>query len=90
MLKHKSPPGVSEVGFGGLDLELEWGKLEEEWEELAGVGRVLVEILLEELELQRLVLEGLDHDMHFQMLLLQLAPFCSCGLGGKPYALFQL
>ena len=41
-----NPPGVSEVGFGGLDLELEWGKLEEEWEELAGVGRVVVEFLL--------------------------------------------
>ena len=41
--KIKNPPGVSEEGFGGLDLELEWGKLEEEWEELAGVGGVVVE-----------------------------------------------
>ena len=51
MLKNKKPPGVSEIGFGGVDLELEWGKLEEEWEELVGVGRVVVEFELEELEL---------------------------------------
>ena len=40
-----------ELELEGLDLELEWGKSEGEWDELVGVGRVVVEFELEELEL---------------------------------------
>ena len=34
---------LRELELEGLDLKLEWGKLEEDWEELAGVGGVVVE-----------------------------------------------